>query len=162
MVKENVAAVAHLVATPFGGDNVDLATLAVGDGAITKIDGEKLAVSRSESGALRAVSANCTHMGCAGGNHVDQTWDCPCHGSRFTPDGSVVRGPAVHALAPRTLPLPEQVSVRGTTPLRQHRVDQGSRSTLMRGAWRHRRAAALRHLSLSTPADPDVREEYEH
>lgn len=38
---------------------------------------------------------NCTHLGCTfPWNPVDQQFQCPCHGSRYTPDGAVVRGPA--------------------------------------------------------------------
>ncbi len=38
----------------------------------------------------------CSHMGCAlRHNGAEHTWDCPCHGSRFSEDGSVITGPAV-------------------------------------------------------------------
>lgn len=39
---------------------------------------------------------NCTHLGCTfPWNPTDQQFQCPCHGSRYAPDGTVVRGPAV-------------------------------------------------------------------
>ena len=48
------------------------------------------------------IVALCTH---AGGtlkwNDAEQSWDCPWHGSRFAPDGSVLEGPATRALARR-------------------------------------------------------------
>ena len=64
-----------------------------------RAEGERLAVSRDAAGALHAVSAVCTHLGCiVSWNDAEESWDCPCHGSRFAPDGSVLQGPAVHRL----------------------------------------------------------------
>jgi len=77
-------------------DKAEAETLAVGEGAILSIDGHDAAVSRDESGTLMAVSASCTHMGCTvTWNAPESTWDCPCHGSRFAPDGEVLHGPAI-------------------------------------------------------------------
>ena len=74
------------------------------EGRIVKIDGTKAGIYRDAGGQLQAVSAACTHMGCAlGWNPVDRTWDCPCHGSRFAADGAVVHGPAVAPLEPVAL-----------------------------------------------------------
>ncbi len=69
--------------------------IANGDGAVLKIAGERVACSRDDSGKLHKVSAVCTHMGClVQWNGAEKTWDCPCHGSRFSPVGKVVAGPA--------------------------------------------------------------------
>jgi glycine/D-amino acid oxidase-like deaminating enzyme/nitrite reductase/ring-hydroxylating ferredoxin subunit len=66
-----------------------------GEAAIVKLDGKRTAVFRDVSGQLHAVSAVCTHMGCVlGWNSLDRTWDCPCHGSRFSLEGAVIHGPA--------------------------------------------------------------------
>ncbi len=63
-----------------------------------------VAVSRID-GRLRACSARCTHIaGIVRYNDVEQTWDCPLHGSRFGLDGEVIEGPAVEALHPRKVP----------------------------------------------------------
>lgn len=78
------------------------ADLAPGEAAILAGDGGKVAAYRDPDGALHCVDAACTHMGCAvAWNGVARTWDCPCHGSRFTVDGEVLYGPATKALAPR-------------------------------------------------------------
>jgi glycine/D-amino acid oxidase-like deaminating enzyme/nitrite reductase/ring-hydroxylating ferredoxin subunit len=78
----------------------DLASVARGEGAVVKVDGNNVAAYRDEAGTLHTCSAVCTHIGClVGWNETDRTWDCPCHGSRFALDGSVLHGPAVTPLA---------------------------------------------------------------
>lgn len=68
-------------------------------GAIVRRAGRKIAVARSAQGKLTCVSAVCTHLGCiVAWNPSASTWDCPCHGSRFHPDGRVLNGPAVAPL----------------------------------------------------------------
>jgi glycine/D-amino acid oxidase-like deaminating enzyme/nitrite reductase/ring-hydroxylating ferredoxin subunit len=72
-----------------------------GTGRVLTIDGKRAAVYRDETGATIARSAMCTHMACAvDWNEAERTWDCPCHGSRFKPDGSVIAGPAESPLEP--------------------------------------------------------------
>lgn len=76
-----------------------LGGLAAGDSAIVEADGKACAAWRAPDGQLHAVSAVCTHMGCrVHWNSAETSWDCPCHGSRFRPDGSVIEGPALHPL----------------------------------------------------------------
>jgi Rieske Fe-S protein len=44
-------------------------------------------------------SPTCTHLGCKlNFNELEKTWDCPCHGSRYTEKGSVLESPAVSDL----------------------------------------------------------------
>jgi glycine/D-amino acid oxidase-like deaminating enzyme/nitrite reductase/ring-hydroxylating ferredoxin subunit len=69
--------------------------LGIGEGKIVKLDGKKVAAYRDETGKLNLHSPVCTHMKCiVRWNAADQTWDCPCHGSRFKPTGEVFAGPA--------------------------------------------------------------------
>lgn len=71
-----------------------------GEGAVLNLDGERVACSRDEDDTLHTHSAYCTHMGClVRWNNAEHTWDCPCHGSRFRPDGKVLAGPAESDLA---------------------------------------------------------------
>jgi nitrite reductase/ring-hydroxylating ferredoxin subunit len=75
-------------------------TIKRGDGQILKLDGKRVACSRDEKGRLHKVSAVCPHMGClVHWNGAEQTWDCPCHGSRFQATGEVLAGPAESPLA---------------------------------------------------------------
>lgn len=76
-----------------------LSSLAPGDSAILDQQGESVAAWRSPEGELFAVSPICTHMGCkVHWNSMETSWDCPCHGSRFRPDGAVIEGPALAPL----------------------------------------------------------------
>jgi glycine/D-amino acid oxidase-like deaminating enzyme/nitrite reductase/ring-hydroxylating ferredoxin subunit len=71
------------------------------EGKILKLDGQRVAASRDEKGRLSLCSAVCTHMACiVEWNNAEKTWDCPCHGSRFSPKGEVISGPAEEPLAP--------------------------------------------------------------
>ncbi|WP_410649708.1 FAD-dependent oxidoreductase [Amycolatopsis sp. cmx-4-54] len=70
-----------------------------GEAKVTRDGGELVAAYRDPGGELHAVGAHCTHLGClVAFNNAEKTWDCPCHGSRFGLDGSVIQGPAVRAL----------------------------------------------------------------
>jgi glycine/D-amino acid oxidase-like deaminating enzyme/nitrite reductase/ring-hydroxylating ferredoxin subunit len=72
-----------------------LRALRTGEGKILELSGRTVAASRDANGRVSLVSPICTHMGClVGWNPAERTWDCPCHGSRFQPDGRVLSGPA--------------------------------------------------------------------
>lgn len=72
-----------------------------GEGRVVADGLRQVAECRQKEGAVHRLSARCTHMGCiVSWNEGDSTWDCPCHGSRFGADGSVLNGPAATALEP--------------------------------------------------------------
>lgn len=76
-----------------------------GQGAIVYEGASPVALYRERDGSLIALDAKCTHMGCEiTWNAGDRTWDCPCHGSRFSPQGDVIDGPAQTPLDPREPP----------------------------------------------------------
>ena len=78
---------------------------APGEGDIVSHEGEKVAGHRRDDGTLVAVSTRCTHLGCQlNWNAAERSWDCPCHGSRFNPEGRVLQGPAVRDLEPKPVP----------------------------------------------------------
>jgi len=71
-----------------------------GMGAVIRRGSSKIAVSRDDTGRLHQCSAVCTHLGCiVSWNSTERTWDCPCHGSRFAPDGKLLNGPALEPLS---------------------------------------------------------------
>lgn len=75
-----------------------------GQGDVVEVNGKKVAVYRDHDGTVRAVSAVCTHLGCiVEWNESEQTWDCPCHGSRYDVTGRVLHGPATKPLPPHEL-----------------------------------------------------------
>lgn len=105
LISENAQAGFHFVAdrikNPGGRAAQDLED---GEGDIVTHNGEKVAAYRDQSGTLVAVSPTCTHLGCqVNWNRAEKSWDCPCHGSRFSPDGQVLHGPAVHRLERKPL-----------------------------------------------------------
>jgi glycine/D-amino acid oxidase-like deaminating enzyme/nitrite reductase/ring-hydroxylating ferredoxin subunit len=72
-----------------------------GTGKVVYLDDKRVAVYRDPKGTLNMVSAACTHMDCeVHFNAAERSWDCPCHGSRFRVDGSIIAGPAERPLAP--------------------------------------------------------------
>jgi Rieske Fe-S protein len=76
------------------------------DGALL-FNRERVAVVRTEQG-YHAMSLVCTHLGCTV-TAAENTFACPCHGSRFDRQGRVLSGPATVAL--RRLKLEEQQGV---------------------------------------------------
>jgi len=72
-----------------------LDSIKVAEGKMMILNGQRRAVFRDADGAISNCSAICTHMGCVvQWNAAEQTWDCPCHGSRFSTTGHVLAGPA--------------------------------------------------------------------
>lgn len=96
--QSNIAAQYADWASP--GDESNAGAIARGNGALIRNGLKKYAVYRDDDGALHAHSAACTHLGCVvQWNSTEKTWDCPCHGSRFSAYGAVQHGPAVSNLA---------------------------------------------------------------
>jgi|SRR5215217_3834564 len=86
-------------------DGKHLSEVAPGEAKILEVDGQKVAVYREEDGTSHAVSPVCTHLGChVHWNGAERSWDCPCHGARYSPTGKVLNGPAVKDLPSCKLP----------------------------------------------------------
>jgi glycine/D-amino acid oxidase-like deaminating enzyme/nitrite reductase/ring-hydroxylating ferredoxin subunit len=95
-LKENVDYPYYMIRDRIvGAEGTSLRALQAGEGKVLEIDGERVAAARGADGSVTMVSPVCTHMGClVEWNRAEKTWDCPCHGSRFLPDGKVLAGPA--------------------------------------------------------------------
>jgi glycine/D-amino acid oxidase-like deaminating enzyme/nitrite reductase/ring-hydroxylating ferredoxin subunit len=99
LVKENANVVKRFVGDRLRTETRSVADLSPGEAAVLVEGTERVAVFRDDAGVVHAVSPVCTHMGCTvTWNTAETTWDCPCHGSRFSCDGEVIQGPAVKDL----------------------------------------------------------------
>ncbi len=92
------------VAKRFIGDRTrstfPLSQLKDGEGGIVELNHRKVAAYREPNSTLHLLSPTCPHMGCLlTWNSAERTWDCPCHGSRFHYDGSLLHGPATRPLS---------------------------------------------------------------
>jgi Rieske Fe-S protein len=85
-------------------------------GAVIRRGSSKFPVSRGDHGILHVRSAVCSHLGYIGyivsWNSTEHTWDCLCHGSRFTPDGELLNGPALGPLVLERAPFTWSVKLR--------------------------------------------------
>ena len=68
----------------------------VGEGKIIEWEGKKVGVYCDERKELHMIEPKCAHLGCElSFNNIEKTWDCPCHGSKFTYDGILIESPSV-------------------------------------------------------------------
>jgi len=94
-VEENLDVAGHLLEWLTPGELPSEENIAPGCGAVIRRGLGKIAVYRDPEGAFHECSAVCTHLGCiVSWNSTEQSWDCPCHGSRFDTTGKLLRGPA--------------------------------------------------------------------
>ncbi len=92
------------------GDDIDEEDILSGEGAIIRHGVSKLAIYRDDNGEVFRMSAVCPHLGgIVHWNSTEKTWDCPCHGSRFTAKGDVINGPALECL--KHVPDPEDTAL---------------------------------------------------
>jgi glycine/D-amino acid oxidase-like deaminating enzyme/nitrite reductase/ring-hydroxylating ferredoxin subunit len=98
---ENAPVAAHLGSLFTGGEVASADEIKPGEGAILRRGLQKIACYRTAAGELIERSAVCRHLGCiVEWNSTEKSWDCPCHGSRYAPDGHVLNGPARTGLPP--------------------------------------------------------------
>ncbi|HHX77177.1 MAG TPA: FAD-dependent oxidoreductase [Firmicutes bacterium] len=97
-IMTNATVAKHLIGDklkPVSNDN----DMAPGEARVIRQDGQKIGIYKDENGELHSVEIVCTHMGCyLVWNAAELSWDCPCHGSRFTYRGDIIEGPALKTL----------------------------------------------------------------
>jgi len=106
-LKQNLNVAAQYADWATKGDVDGLSDIPPGSGAVIRKGTKKIAVYRDEQGNIHQRSAVCPHLYCiVDWNSAERTWDCPCHGSRFDPYGSVINGPAITPLPEVDSPVP--------------------------------------------------------
>lgn len=80
----------------------DVCDVRRGEGAVCRRNGIPVAVYKGEDGTNHYLSPFCPHLNCmVSWNGAEKSWDCPCHGSRFSASGELIEGPAVRDLESR-------------------------------------------------------------
>jgi glycine/D-amino acid oxidase-like deaminating enzyme/nitrite reductase/ring-hydroxylating ferredoxin subunit len=99
--KENLNVAAQYLDWVLPGEVSSVEEIEFGSGAILRRGLKKVAVYRDEVGKVCEMSAVCPHLDCiVHWNAAERTWDCPCHGSRFSKEGKVTNGPSNKDLSP--------------------------------------------------------------
>ena len=99
-VKENADVVKEFVGKLFSRDRLEsLADLAHDEARVVKYEGKSIAIYKDATGKVHGINPTCTHAKCTvGWNTAEKSWDCPCHGARYSADGEVLTGPAIKGL----------------------------------------------------------------
>ena len=93
-IKENLNVAGEMIKGKLENPKKDV-DLQPGEGKVVDVKGQRAGAYKDEKGNIFIVDTTCTHMGCElQWNPAERTWDCPCHGSRFSFEGDVVDGPA--------------------------------------------------------------------
>jgi glycine/D-amino acid oxidase-like deaminating enzyme/nitrite reductase/ring-hydroxylating ferredoxin subunit len=95
-IKHNTTVAGEIISKIWPADKLHvLAELAPGDSKVVKYEDDTIALHKDEHGNLHALHSECTHMKCTiAWNAAENSWDCPCHGARFSVNGEVLTGPA--------------------------------------------------------------------
>lgn len=99
-IKENIDVAKQLIGDAAKeGLKMKANDLSPNQGKIIQLKEGKYAVYKTTQRDLKILSPICPHMGCTvHWNDIEKTWACPCHGSRFNTDGSVIEGPSLKDL----------------------------------------------------------------
>ncbi|MDQ6763573.1 MAG: FAD-dependent oxidoreductase [Bacteroidota bacterium] len=95
-VKEAADVAVNFIGKWFTSSTInELSDIANGEAKVVKYESHSIALFKDESGKSHAVNPACTHIDCkVAWNNAEESWDCPCHGSRFDADGEMLTAPA--------------------------------------------------------------------
>lgn len=94
-ISTNVDVAKHLIEGKLEYPLMSIDDLEADQGSVVHVNGQRAGAYRDKDGKVFIVDTTCTHLGCeVEWNSADRTWDCPCHGSRFSIRGDVIEGPA--------------------------------------------------------------------
>lgn len=102
---ENLHTAEHFIKDKFKSafTTRNILSLQPDEGDLVKVGLRTVGAYRDPQGVYHIVNPVCTHLGCSLlFNSGDKVWDCPCHGSQYDVDGSVIHGPAVKPLTKLT------------------------------------------------------------
>lgn len=96
---QNADVAKHLIKGKLEALTEEPENLQLDEGKVVSYNGRRAGAYKDKSGKIHLVDTTCTHMGCElEWNSGERTWDCPCHGSRFSYKGEVIEGPALKPL----------------------------------------------------------------
>lgn len=73
----------------------ELVSIAAGEGKVVKYEGQKIAIYKDLNGQLHTLKPSCRHLQCdVKWNKAELSWDCPCHGARYSYRGEMLTGPS--------------------------------------------------------------------
>lgn len=94
-ITTNFDVAGHLIEGKLERPTREIKDLKLDEGAVVTVNGERAGAYKDEQGNVYCVDTTCTHMKCElEWNDGERSWDCPCHGSRFSVKGEVLEGPA--------------------------------------------------------------------
>ncbi|MYL36007.1 FAD-dependent oxidoreductase [Pontibacillus yanchengensis] len=94
-LKENLNVAKEFVKGKVQAPQKKVEDLQNNEGDLVFYDNQRAGAYKNDEGSVHVVDTTCTHLGCeVEWNNGEKTWDCPCHGSRFSVTGEVLEGPA--------------------------------------------------------------------
>lgn len=101
-IRENADVISMFIGKRLDYEHInELAALANEEAKVIEYNGEHIALYKDEKGRIHPLDPVCPHAKCiVVWNSAEKSWDCPCHGGRYAPDGTLLTGPARKGLTP--------------------------------------------------------------